>query len=160
MIITHSHPYFNVQDAASDDSVYSENELLQLYEDLLAAPRYEEQEPDASPAIDDNVVLRSISERITSLQSLNFDHQISAATPLDPHTGTSGSAAETYMAAASKEEYHTLDHGAILAGLTEFIKALGDNLPAQEEPSRLPITPGILTEAEWSVLAKRTVCHA
>ena len=140
---------------------FTEDELLLIYEDLLAVPP-PVQEMAKNPVMEDNTaILNNIAERIIPSQNSPLRGQHYFLHSSDWSFGASGSLANSVddvMRAPGSVSYKD-----ILARLRDFIGNLKTGLSStglntQAGHDQLPITPGILTEKEWTALAQVCVC--
>ncbi|KAH8079817.1 hypothetical protein BXZ70DRAFT_1012576 [Cristinia sonorae] len=125
-------------DTAPDDTAYTEQELLLIYEDLLAVEAPVEQEKGVPDIQNDHSILREVAQRLTvSLNRTSREQHLGLDPPI-----LSGESSETLDSVPSAFKD-------VITRLEEIVADVGFS-----GKQGLTVSPGILTEKEWSALAR------
>lgn len=143
------------QESQPDIADYSEEDLLLFYEDLLAVPPSSQQKPD-STTLDDATILQGVADRIMPTHS-SFRDQLSQFRAPDPAHAESVSITAEIL--DTQRNSTPVMYKTVLARLQDVVANTdGADLSVRPESERIPMQE-ILSELEWSALARSCVCE-
>ncbi|TCD68570.1 hypothetical protein EIP91_010495 [Steccherinum ochraceum] len=147
----------NAEESFPDDSLYSDDELLLIYEDLLAMEPSSQQKK-GSNVESDAAILKGISERLLPPSTSPFHEQLLridltrlSGKSTDTISAERTSLPDTSVAVSYKDILSRLEE--LVAEIAPSVTQNGTALRTSEGPS-LPISTGVMTEREWSALIR------